>query len=62
MQLSLVSTPQNTGANLLTSFNNQNYVNMSPCPSPFKNKHKNVGTLFLSVPNKVIIFGQFSPF
>ena len=31
-------------------------------PSPSKHKHKNVGTLFLSEPNKVILFRQFSPF
>ena len=30
--------------------------------SPSKNKHKNAGTLFLSEPNKVILFRLFSPF
>ena len=62
IQSSLVSTPQNTGASLVTSFNKQNHVNMSHCPSLSKNKHKNVDTLFLSEPNKVILFRQFSPF
>ena len=56
MQSSLVSTPQNTEASLVTSVNKQNHVNMSHCSSLSKNKHKNVDTLFLSEPNKVIFF------
>ena len=31
-------------------------------PSPSKNKHKNVGTVFLSEPNEVILFREFTLF